>query len=162
MGAGLIGLFFLAEPIVLFGEQALYKDTVILVKQTPYQRLVMTRWRNDYWLYINGNEQFSSYDEERYHEPLIHPALSLVGNREEVLILGGGDGLALREVLKYSAVKKVTLVDLDPAMTALAASHPIFVQLNENAFSDARVTVVNVDAFAFFTGHTPFIRYDYY
>ena len=149
VGAGLVGLFVLAEPIVLFGEQALYKDTVILVKQTPYQRLVMTRWRNDYWLYINGNEQFSSYDEERYHEPLVHPALALAGNREEVLILGGGDGLALREVLKYSQVKAVTLVDLDPEMTTLASTHPIFLQLNAHAFADPRVSVVNADAFSF-------------
>jgi len=149
VGAGLIGLFVLAEPILLFGEQALYKDTVILAKQTPYQRLVVTRWRNDYWLYINGNQQFSSYDEERYHEPLVHPALALSGNRTEVLILGGGDGLALREVLKYSQVKSVTLVDLDPEMTSLAATHPVFLQLNAHALADPRVSVVNADAFAF-------------
>ena len=149
VGAGLIGLFVLAEPILLFGEQALYKDTVILVRQTPYQRLVMTRWRDDYWLYINGNQQFSSYDEERYHEPLVHPAVTLAGNRAEVLILGGGDGLALREVLKYSQVKAVTLVDLDPEMTTLAATHPVFLQLNEHALADPRVSVVNADAFAF-------------
>ena len=149
VGAGLIGLFVLAEPILLFGEQALYKDTVILVRQTPYQRLVMTRWRDDYWLYINGNQQFSSYDEERYHEPLVHPAVTLAGNRAEVLILGGGDGLALREVLKYSQVKAVTLVDLDPEMTTLAATHPVFLQLNEHALADPRVSVINVDAFAF-------------
>ncbi len=149
VGAGLIGLFVLAEPILLFGEQALYKDTVILAKQTPYQRLVVTRWRNDYWLYINGNQQFSSYDEERYHEPLVHPALALSGNRAEVLILGGGDGLALREVLKYSQVKSVTLVDLDPEMTSLAATHPVFLQLNAHALADPRVSVVNADAFAF-------------
>ncbi len=148
-GAVLIGLFVLAEPILLFGEQALYKDTVILAKQTPYQRLVMTRWRNDYWLYINGNQQFSSYDEERYHEPLVHPALALTGHREEVLILGGGDGLALREVLKYSQVKAVTLVDLDPEMTTLAATHPVFLQLNAQAFADPRVSIVNADAFSF-------------
>ena len=149
VGAGLIGLFVLAEPILLFGEQALYKDTVILVRQTPYQRLVMTRWRDDYWLYINGNQQFSSYDEERYHEPLVHPAVTLAGNRAEVLILGGGDGLAVREVLKYSQVKAVTLVDLDPEMTTLAATHPVFLQLNEHALADPRVSVINVDAFAF-------------
>ena len=149
VGAGLIGLFVLAEPILLFGEQALYKDTVILVRQTPYQRLVMTRWRDDYWLYINGNQQFSSYDEERYHEPLVHPAVTLAGNRAEVLILGGGDGLALREVLKYVQVKSVTLVDLDPEMTTLAATHPVFLQLNAHALADPRVSVVNADAFAF-------------
>ena len=81
------------------------------------------------------------------HEPLVHPALSLVGNRwtmprpaagrdqrspggQEVLILGGGDGLAAREVLKHPDVTHLILVDLDPAMTELASSHPILVQLN--------------------------------
>ncbi len=163
---GLVGLAFGAQPIVLFGEQTLYKDTVVLVKQTPYQRLVMTRWREDYWLYINGNQQFSSYDEERYHEPLVHPALSLVGNRwtmantaadrdqrspvgREVLILGGGDGLAAREVLKHPDVTHLTLVDLDPAMTELASSHPVLVRLNDNALDDPRVEIVHADAFAF-------------
>lgn len=149
VSVSLVSLAVWAEPIVLFGEQTLYKDTVVLVKQTPYQRLVMTRWRDDYWLYINGNQQFSSYDEERYHEPLVHPALSLAGHRQEVLILGGGDGLAAREVLKYRAVSRLTLVDLDPAMTELAASHPVLVRLNNDALSDPRVEIVHADAFAF-------------
>ena len=96
-----------------------------------------------------ANQQFSSYDEERYHEPLVHPALALAGNRAEVLILGGGDGLAVREVLKYSQVKAVTLVDLDPEMTTLAATHPVFLQLKGQAFADPRVSVVNADAFSF-------------
>ena len=162
VGAAIIGLFVLAEPIILFGEQALYKDTVILVKQTPYQRLVMTRWRNDYWLYINGNQQFSSYDEERYHEPLVHPALALAGNRAEVLILGGGDGLAVREVLKYSQVKAVTLVDLDPEMTTLAATHPVFLQLNDAGLR--RFPGVGCQCRCLFLspGHVAFIRRDYH
>ncbi len=154
VGAGLFGLGFWAEPIVLYGEQALYRDTVILVKQTRYQRIVMTRWRDDYWLFINGKQQFSSYDEERYHEPLIHPALALLGHREEVLILGGGDGLALREVLKYPDVHYVTLVDLDPEMTDLASSHPVLMRLNRGSLNDPRVTVVNEDAFSFLLGTT--------
>ena len=149
VGAGLIGLFFLAEPIVLFGEQALYKDTVILVKQTPYQRLVMTRWRNDYWLYINGNEQFSSYDEERYHEPLVHPAMSLSGSRTNILILGGGDGLAAREALKYSEVRSIVVVDIDPAITDMGQNHPIFLNLNKDALNHPRVKIVNQDAYKY-------------
>lgn len=152
VGAGLIGLFLLADPIVLYGEQARYKDTVVFVEQTAHQRLVMTRWRNDYWLYINGNQQFSTYDEERYHEPLVHPALALGARRAEILILGGGDGLALREVLKYADVERVTLVDVDPRMTALASSHPVFVQINGHALRDPRVEVVHADAFAFLHG----------
>ena len=152
VGAGLIGLFLLADPIVLYGEQARYKDTVVFVEQTAHQRLVMTRWRNDYWLYINGNQQFSTYDEERYHEPLVHPALALGAGRAEILILGGGDGLALREVLKYADVEHVTLVDVDPRMTALASSHPVLVQINGHALRDPRVEVVHADAFAFLHG----------
>ncbi len=149
VGLGLGGLALGAKPIVLFGEQALYRDAVVLVRQTRYQRIVMTRWRDHYWLFINGSEQFSTYDEERYHEPLVHPALALLKSREEVLILGGGDGLALREVLKYSDVGRVTLVDLDPEMTRLASSHPVLVDLNQGSLTDPRVTLVHEDAFSF-------------
>ena len=109
----------------------------------------MTRWRDHYWLFINGQEQFSSYDEERYHEPLVHPAMTLAANRSNVLILGGGDGMALREIWKYPDVKTVTLVDLDKGMTDLAADHPILKGLNKNAMSDPRLTVVHRDALKF-------------
>ena len=113
-------LFIIAEPIILYGEQSKYVDRVIYLEQTPYQRIVLTQWKDNYWLYLNGNEQFSSYDEERYHEPLVHPAMKLSISHEKVLILGGGDGLAAREVLKYPGVKKLVLVDIEPAITRLA------------------------------------------
>ncbi|PIE71218.1 MAG: spermidine synthase [Deltaproteobacteria bacterium] len=138
-----------AEPILKYGEQLQYKDKVIFAQQTAYQKIVMTQWKQNYWLYINGQEQFSSVDEERYHEPLVHPALSLSPGRESVLILGGGDGLAVREVLKYPDVGAITLVDLDPEMPALARSHPVLRALNCRALSDARVHVVTGDARAF-------------
>ena len=64
----LIALAWLAEPIVLFGEQRKYRDQVIYQDQTRYQRIVMTRFRDHHWLYLDGHTQFSSYDEERYHE----------------------------------------------------------------------------------------------
>ncbi|MFQ5822597.1 MAG: polyamine aminopropyltransferase [bacterium] len=142
-------LVFISEPIVLYGEQKKYKDRVIYQQQTPYQRIVITQWKDDYWLYLNGNEQFSSYDEERYHEPLVHPALNLSASRERILILGGGDGLAAREVLKYPEVKSVILVDIDPAMTELGQKHPIFLQLNDGSLNNPCVRVVNRDAFAY-------------
>ncbi len=145
----LVGLALTVKPIILFGEQARYRDTIILAKQTRYQKIVMTQWQDDYWLFINGSTQFSTYDEERYHEPLVHPALALLGHREEVLILGGGDGLALREALKYTEVHRVVLVDLDPEMTNLASSHPVLVRLNRDSLQDPRVQVVNQDAFSF-------------
>ncbi|MFQ5796080.1 MAG: polyamine aminopropyltransferase [Candidatus Bipolaricaulia bacterium] len=122
-------------------EQKFYDDPVIFSKTTPYQHLVMTHNSrlNEYRLYINGNTQFSSLDEAIYHEHLVHPVMSLVPEHQRVLILGGGDGLALREVLKYPDVRSVTLVDLDSDMVEIAATHPIFTKLNNNAFADARV-----------------------
>lgn len=145
----LILLLQMAQPIVLFGEQRKYRDLVIYEQQTMYQRIVMTQWKENYWLYLDGHEQFSSYDEERYHEPLVHPALQLSSSRKQVLILGGGDGLAAREVLKYDDVEQITLVDLDPAITKLAQTHPIFLRLNQDSLKDPRVTIVNQDALAF-------------
>ncbi len=152
----LIALGIFAEPIILFGEQRQYKDKIIYTQQTPYQKIVMTRWRDYHWLYINNQEQFSTFDEEKYHEPLVHPAMQLTAHRGRVLILGGGDGLALREVLKYGEVKSVTLVDIDPEMTRLAKQHPVLTSINQGAMNDNRVKVVNRDARAFLHNNTEF------
>ncbi|MFQ5738014.1 MAG: polyamine aminopropyltransferase [Acidobacteriota bacterium] len=142
-------LFILAEPITLFGEQQKYRDRVVFQKQTPYQKIVMTQWKQYFWLYLDGNEQFSSFDEERYHEPLVHPAMRLAAARERVLILGGGDGLALREVLKYDDVDSAVLVDIDAAVTQLGRENPMLLELNNDAFGDPRVEVVNGDGFVY-------------
>jgi len=122
-------------------EQRLYDEPVVYSETTRYQRIVLTyeAARDDYRLFSNGNLQFSSADEAVYHEQLVHPAMQLAARRERVLILGGGDGLALREVLKYPDVASVTLVDIDPRMTELAATLPALVELNGRAFADARV-----------------------
>ena len=149
VGLVMVFLALFSQPIILYGEQRLYKDKIIYAEQSRYQKIVLTRWKGDCWLFINGNEQFSSFDEERYHEPLVHPAMSLPLPRPQVLLLGGGDGLALREVLKYEDVASVTLVDLDPAMTTLASTHPVLLDLNEGSLRDPRVKVVNRDAAAY-------------
>lgn len=142
-------LAWTVQPIILFGEQHKYVDRVIYQQQTPYQRIVVTRWKNYFWLYLNGNEQFSSYDEERYHEPLVHPAMHIGAAHKKVLVLGGGDGLAVREILKYPDVNRVVLVDLDPGVTNLAQRHPLFIKLNNNSLQDPRVEVINKDAYIF-------------
>ncbi len=149
VGVAIITLAVFAKPITLFGEQSQHRDRIVFTTQTPYQKLVLTEWKDDHWLFINGNIQFSTYDEERYHEPLVHPALGVAGSREHILILGGGDGLALREVLKHDDVRHVTLVDLDPEMTKLGKAHPVLLEANESAFTDARLTVVHEDAGTF-------------
>ncbi len=147
--ATLIGLTSLAafsKPVIRFGEQKKYKDKIVYEEQTRYQKIVMTQWKQYYWLFINSQEQFSTYDEERYHEPLVHPAMKAARDASDVLILGGGDGLAAREVLKHDGVASVTLVDLDPAMTDLARSHPILTRINEGSLNSPKVEVWNEDA----------------
>ena len=145
----LVLLAWFAKPILFFGEQRQYRDKVVYAEQTPYQRIVITRWKNDHWLFLNSNLQFSSYDESRYHESLVHPAMGLPPQTKRVLILGGGDGLAAREILKHKEVEDILLVDLDPAMTKLAMSNDILVTLNQNSLADPKVRVINQDALRF-------------
>lgn len=152
-GAGLVALLVLGaglwkgQAITTLAEEGMYADPIILTKDTRYQRIVLTSWKDDLRLYLNGHLQFASRDEYRYHEALVHPGLATAGARGRVLVLGGGDGLAVREVLRYPDVQQVTLVDLDEGMTALFQSHPRLTALNRQALNDARVTVVNADAF---------------
>ena len=123
-------------------------------KQTPYQRIVVTRGKAGFQLFLNGNLQFSSADEYRYHEALVHPVMAAAdAPPKQMLILGGGDGLALREVLTYKTVEHVTLVDLDPAMTGLSRHFPALAELNHHSFDDPRVTVINDDALVWLDEH---------
>ncbi len=141
----LVALVF-STRMVGFLEDLLYQDNIVFAKTTQYQRIVLTRWRNDIRLYLNGHIQFSSVDEARYHEALVIPAMELCSRPGQVLILGGGDGLAAREVLKYPFVQKLVLVDLDPEMTRLGRERPELVHLNGGSLRDPRVFIVNTDA----------------
>lgn len=119
-------------------EQRFYNDKIVLSHTTVYQHLVLTHdaFNNDYQLFINGNKQFSSIDEHIYHESLVHPAMAHCQKNDSirVLVLGGGDGMACREVLKYgNKIQKLRLVDLDPGMTDLFSTHPVLLQLNDSA-----------------------------
>jgi spermidine synthase len=142
----LVVAFFEANLLTSWSEDELFTDEVVYATSSPYQRIVVTRGNSGFHLFLNGNLQFSSADEYRYHEALVHPALGAVTAPHRVLILGGGDGLALREVLKYPSVREVTLVDLDRKMTMLSKTFPALAELNHNSFSDPRVHVVNADA----------------
>ena len=150
--AALFALTLGAGRLTGWAQDHLYFDQVVWKEQTPYQSLVVTTsWqKNDTRLFIDGHLQFSEADEYRYHEALVHPVMTH-GDRapETVLILGGGDGLAVREVLKHPSVTRIDLVDLDPAMTDLGAGFGPIVRLNGDALADPRVTVTNADAFSF-------------
>jgi predicted membrane-bound spermidine synthase len=99
----------------------------------------------DVRLYLDKQLQFSSLDEQIYHEALVHPALSMVQKRDRILIAGGGDGFAIREVLKYHDVKHIDLVDLDPLMIHIARNIPKVASLNGRALHDRRVSVHQKD-----------------
>jgi spermidine synthase len=142
----LAGLVY-GERFSTLAEESLYTDDVIFAKSSPYQRIVLTRWKDDIRLFLNQHLQFSSSDEYRYHESLVHPGMQWVGSPRTVLILGGGDGLALREVLKYPSVESVTLVDLDPEMTRLFSTNDLLRRINGDALLSRKLRVINADAF---------------
>jgi spermidine synthase len=148
--------FAYSDRLTDLAEEGLYADTVVFARTSPYQRIVMTRTAHDqFQLFLNGNLQFSSVDEYRYHEALVHPALAAAPRARRVLVLGGGDGLAVREILKYPDVSEVVLVDLDPEMTRLATENPLLRALNRGSMSDPRVRVVNEDAFVWLARPPP-------
>lgn len=139
--------FAMAERMTTWAEDVEYPGRVVYATNTPYQRLVITRERDDWRLFLNGNLQFSSRDEYRYHEALVHQVMARLPRAQTVLILGGGDGLALREVLRYPGVRQVTLVDLDPGMTELFSTSAALRLLNGDALHSQRLHIVHADAF---------------
>lgn len=145
----LIGCFLFSKEISMYLENSMYDDRVIFSKQTKYQKLIITKNKADIRLFIDGNVQFSSIDEYRYHEPLIHIPMGLVNHHENILVLGGGDGLAARELLKYDDIKNITIVDLDKEMTDLAVKNTVMANLSENSFKNPKVNIINDDAFKF-------------
>ncbi|MGF2618341.1 polyamine aminopropyltransferase [Rossellomorea vietnamensis] len=144
----LSGVFW-GEEMAFSFEQKLYRDPIVFSENTNYQQIILTKEQGDLRMFLDGQLQFSSSDEYRYHETLVHPAMAGAERKENILILGGGDGLAIRELRKYDEVKHITLVDLDPRVVELAEENPAIAELNGHAFEDDRVEVVNQDAFNF-------------
>lgn len=156
--AGLIVGLLKADQLTTLAEENVLGGSIVHSTQSPYQRIAITRKGTGFQLYLNGHLQFNSADEYRYHEALVHPAMLGRQPVRQVLVLGGGDGLAVRECLKYASVQGVCLVDLDASMTGLSERFEPLKQLNRAAFSDPRVEVVNEDAFVWIGQPGP--RYD--
>lgn len=145
---GALGVaFVLAERITTFAEDHFYQDHIVFAESSPYQRIVVTRGSDGHRLFLNGNLQFAERDEYRYHEALVHPAMAAHGAPKKVAVLGGGDGMAVREVLRHPSVDSVTLVELDPNMTRLFSTHAALAALNGRALASPKLKVVNTDAF---------------
>lgn len=142
----IIGVLF-ANSIITYGEQSRYKDKVVFEERSKYQKITITQSRGDFWLFINGNQQLSTIDEVMYHEPLVHPVMRLSKDPRNILVMGGGDGGAVREVLKYDNVESITLVDLDPLMTDLGQNNDLLVGMNQNSLNHDKVNIINEDGF---------------
>jgi spermidine synthase len=149
LAAAMVG----AEHLTTWAEDRFYGDNVIVRESSAYQRVVVTAGPAGVRLFLNGNLQFHSRDEYRYHEALVHPAMAAQGAPRRVLVLGGGDGLAVREILKYPSVEQVTLVELDPQMTRLFSEKPLLAALNGGALKNAKLRIVNADAFTWLAQH---------
>jgi spermidine synthase len=147
---GLLGAAFAgADRITSLAEDKFYQDRIVFSENSPYQRIVVTHGKAGHRLFLNGNLQFAQRDEYRYHEALVHPAMAAQGAPKKIAVLGGGDGMAVREILKYPTVESITLVELDPNMTRLFTQNPTLAALNSNALTSPKVKVVNTDAFKF-------------
>ncbi|ELK48073.1 UNVERIFIED_CONTAM: polyamine aminopropyltransferase [Halobacillus marinus] len=145
----LVAGFLFGEKYASVFEQKSYADPIVYTEETKYQKIILTKEPGDVRLFLNGQLQFAESDEFRYHEALVHIPMALADQTRSVLILGGGDGLAVREVLKHEDVEQITLVDLDPAMTDLANTNHELLRLNEGSLKDSRVQVIHEDAFQY-------------
>lgn len=152
--AAIIGLqifgFVYSLNLVNWLEDKMYQDPIIYSHQSSYQRIVLTKYNTDIRLFLNGHLQFCSQDEYRYHEVLAHlPVLYSSQAVQTVLILGGGDGLLAKQLLKYPSIQSIRIVDLDAEVTTLAQENRYLTALNDSAFYHPKVKISNTDAFNF-------------
>lgn len=152
LGGGAVAVLLLAvvaPSIVADGRQARYRDPIVETAESGVQQLIVTSRIHpggtiDTRLFLDNDLQLSSIDEHRYHESLVHPAVDGAG---DVLILGGGDCLAAREVLRHEGVDSVVMVELDPMVVELMRTVEELRALQDGACDDPRLTIVDADAF---------------
>lgn len=141
-------------------RHAVYGADVRVAVRTDVQEVVLTGGTHGrpLDLFLDGRLRVGGRDERRYHEALVHPAMS--GPHARVLILGGGDGMAAREVLRHTGVDRVDVVELDADLVRLARTDPGLAALNAHAYDDPRVHVVTADAFCWLRRAAPRAAYD--
>ena len=149
-------LLYFARPILKAWDDQSFSHQVVFSKQTPYQHLILTKNKEEVRLYINRIIQFSSADEYRYHEALALLPMQAASYKKNILVLGGGEGLLARELLKEPAVESITIVDLDPEVFRLARENYHIRTLNEGALDHSKVHTVAMDAAAFLRESTEY------
>ncbi|AKK11697.1 polyamine aminopropyltransferase [Corynebacterium uterequi] len=150
LGAGVVlaGLVVVSPSLTNAAQQRLYADPIIYSQQSDYQSIVVTQRGHDRRLFLDGGLQYSTRDEYRYTEALVYPAIT--AETSSVLIIGGGDGLAARELVRMDI--DVTMVELDPLMIDVAST--LLREDNAGALQDPRVTVIIDDALTWLREHS--------
>ncbi|MFD8750550.1 polyamine aminopropyltransferase [Kitasatospora sp. NPDC059577] len=144
-----------SDAVERAARHALYGDQVRYATRSRYQEIVLTGpTGGPVRLYLDGRLAVCGPDEYRAGEGLVHPAMG-AGPDTRVLLLGGGDGLALREVLRHPGVRSVRLVDTDPALPRLARSDPGLAALGGHSLDDPRVRTTAADPMAWLRGADP-------
>jgi spermidine synthase len=148
-----MGLFIrFSSPILFFEEQSTYEDKVLFATETQYHNLVVTRWHDDHWFFIDQLKNVSSIDEYLYYEPMVHSLFSLNDQIEKVLVLGGENGCLIREVLKFPAVTQIHVVHYDSTLGSLGRNNHFFTSMNLGALNDEKVTPIADDLLDYISG----------
>jgi spermidine synthase len=135
-------------------EEQLYQGDIVVSRQTRFQKVVVTRAdHGGVDMHLDGHLQFSSLDERRYHEAMTHPAMMVNEQRARVLIIGGGDGLIAREVLRYPDVEQIVLVDIDAELLEIAQTEPVLTEINGGSLTHPRVVLHAADGFVWLRDH---------
>ena len=122
------------------------KKNVLFSKRSPFQLVELLKHKGGLMLRLNGNPQVQTTEEQLYHEAFTTLPMMLSEKIANVVILGGGDGLSAREVLRFPGVKKVTLVELDPVVIELCRKNPEWCAITHDSLNDPRLKVVVGDA----------------
>jgi spermidine synthase len=130
---------------------------ILFCKQTLYQRVIFAEDMDRLILILDQEDQFYSDREFVYHEAFVHPVMIMKEKKaKKILILGGGDGLLLREVLKYDWVERADQVDIDPVITNYALNNSWLKKINNGSLRDKRVKVFNADAAVYIRKYSDF------
>lgn len=146
-------LLYLPE-IHFYDSQKNYFDPVVYSVETGQQKIDITQWKEDYWFYSDGKNQFSSADYHMYYEPMAHlPLLYEKNEHLNILILGGENGLLANEILKYDS-HRITIIPYDKDELQIAKNNRLYTKLNNESLSNSNLKIINNSSDLFRTLHS--------
>lgn len=136
-----------AKKFEYYSEKTRYKENIIFAQKTKQHKVVITEYRDQYMYFLDRNLSVCTRDEHMYYEPFVHPVMQMYGTPTRVLVIGGSNGFAVREILKYASVKEIVVVNDDMELLQLGRTNEIYKKYNKGALSDPKVNLVEASAF---------------